>query len=58
MCVLFRKESPMLGLSFSLVVSGEAERDEASIFVDGRWMDGWRWDGGRAWTGLWKEDGC
>ena len=33
----------MLGFSFSLVdVSGGAERDEASIFVDGRWV----------WTGL------
>ena len=47
MCALFPKESPMLGFSFSLVVSGGAERDEASIFVDGRWV----------WTGLWMEMG-
>ena len=38
MCA-FSKESPMLGFSFSLVVSGGAERDEASMFVDGA-MDG------------------
>ena len=41
----FPKASPMLGFSFS--DSAGAERDEASIFVDGRW----------AWTGLWMEDG-
>ena len=62
MRALFPKESPMLGFSFSLVVSGGAERDEASIFVDGRWvwtgLYGSRWEGGRAWTGLWKEGGC
>ena len=47
MCVLFPKESPMLGLPFSLVVRGGAERDGASIFVDGRWV----------WTVLWMEMG-
>ena len=61
MRVLFPKESPMLGFSFSLVVSGGAERDEASIFVAGRWVcgrgHGWRWEGG-PWTGPSKEDGC
>ena len=44
---LFPKESPTLVFSFSLVVSTGAERDEASIFVDGRWV----------WTGLWMEMG-
>ena len=58
MRVLFPKESPMLGFSFSLVVSGgESETRQAFLWTE----DGcgqWRWEGGRVWMGLWKEDGC
>ena len=48
MRALFPKESPTLGFSFSLVVSGGAEREEDGC---GRGC-GWRWEGGQAWTGL------
>ena len=44
--MLFPKASSTLGFSFSRC-SGGAARDEASIFVDGRWV----------WTGLWVEMG-
>ena len=58
--VLFPKESLMPGFSFSLVVRGQSETREAFSWTEdgcGRGY-GWRWEGGRAWTGLWKEDGC